>query len=80
MTKKERQQFRAQTHRMQARLVMGVVCSECGGDHKLEYHHKDPSTKKFNVAQYFGRASWQRIEAELTKCVMLCRPCHERTF
>lgn len=80
MTKIERQRKAAEDHRKLARELMGEACKQCGAQHPLEYHHEDPTTKEFNVAQYFGRVRWGRIEAELSKCVVLCRPCHETTF
>lgn len=80
MTKVERQRNKALAHRLQAQEIMGCECNYCSGSHKLEYHHENPATKEFNVAQYFGRIAWERLEAELMKCIVLCRECHEETF
>lgn len=80
MTKSERMKRRAEMHRDLAKEVAGDQCEWCGGVHQLEFHHRDPSTKEFNVAQYFGRISWERIQVELEKCDVLCRECHITTF
>ena len=58
--------------RMYALFAEG--CLDCGapGEH---FHHLEPSTKCFAIANGY-RYSHARREAELAKCVVLCRPCH----
>jgi len=56
----------------------GRVCSQCGYNKctsALDYHHLDPSTKDFQISGNWG-LSWERIRAELDKCVLLCSNCH----
>lgn len=56
----------------------GGSCQLCGyGDclRSLDFHHMDPDQKEF----HFGgkhNYGWDRLRAELDKCVLLCRNCH----
>ena len=49
-------------------------CVLCGGVAE-HWHHVDPSSKRTNVAAMNGY-SLDSIEAELEKCVPMCRVCH----
>jgi hypothetical protein len=40
----------------------------------LEFHHRDPRTKKFGLGQFDG--SLARLLAEAEKCDLLCANCH----
>lgn len=55
----------------------GGKCSVCGYDkciNALCFHHINPHEKDFTIS---GRnLSWNRIQSELDKCVMLCSNCH----
>ena len=58
-----------------------TLACKCGETHPacLEFHHRDPATKKFNVAH--GAASskaWATIQAEIEKCDVLCANCHRK--
>ena len=53
-------------------------CIRCGykdNMRKLLFHHVDPSTKKYNIANLWSRTIKQHKE-ELDKCVVLCFKCH----
>ena len=54
----------------------GCACGEHDPD-VLQFHHRDPSLKKFNVAQP-GTSSEARLLAEIEKCDVLCANCHLR--
>ena len=43
----------------------------------LEFHHLDPSEKDFVVSTSANR-SWDKIQAEMHKCVVLCANCHRK--
>jgi len=56
----------------------GGRCAICGYDRHvaaLEFHHLDPNTKEFGLAQR-GAHSIDRLRAEIGKCVLLCSNCH----
>lgn len=56
-------------------------CEDCGESHPacLEYHHLDPSQKEREVMKLVdSNASRTRIEAEVSKCVVLCSNCHRK--
>lgn len=51
------------------------VCARCGSTENLQNHHRD-KTKKISHNVW----SWsdKRRQAELTKCDVLCRHCHDK--
>jgi hypothetical protein len=56
----------------------GGKCAICGYNKcnmALTFHHIDPSTKEFEISGAHC-LSWDRLKAELDKCVMLCHNCH----
>lgn len=53
------------------------VCEECGSSDRLHFHHRDPSTKKFEMANSSAR-SVKTVMDELAKCAVLCIRCHMR--
>ena len=54
----------------------GGVCALCGSDDRLEVDHIDRSTKEFYPRDIWSRRAEVR-HAELAKCQVLCRTCHE---
>jgi len=57
----------------------GGRCRLCGYDRcvaALEFHHLDPTTKEFGVAQKGMARSIERLRAEVRKCLLLCSNCH----
>lgn len=57
-----------------AAALEGKTCARCGdADGPFDFHHVDPAEKlTHNVWSW----SAKRREAELAKCVVLCRDCH----
>jgi transposase len=56
----------------------GGCCRLCGYDRHvaaLEFHHLDPYTKEFGLAQR-GAHRIDKLRAEVRKCVLLCSNCH----
>lgn len=56
---------------------LGGKCRICGYDKcpaAMVFHHMDPREKDFEIS---SRLSWQAIEPELSKCVLLCSNCHQ---
>lgn len=56
----------------------GGKCERCGYDKciaALEFHHRDPNAKEFQVTAC--TTSWQRMKAEVDKCDLVCSNCHK---
>jgi hypothetical protein len=59
-----------------------LVCSICGFDAHpaaLEFHHRDPGTKLFNVSTAIccpEKYPWDVILDEIAKCDVICSNCH----
>src|SRR6266404_5211874 len=57
----------------------GGKCQLCGYDKyqgALELHHLNPQQKEFGIGQRGHSRSWDRVKAELDKCVLMCANCH----
>jgi 5-methylcytosine-specific restriction endonuclease McrA len=57
----------------------GGCCGICGYDAflgALEFHHVDPLTKRFGLAERGLTRSLEEVRAEARKCVLLCSNCH----
>lgn len=57
---------------------LGGKCSECGFSRfksALHAHHIDPS-KKDPMSHHMRRWAWERVEREISKCILLCSNCH----
>lgn len=57
-----------------------LLCEMCGEDHPacLEFHHLDPTQKKFSVSQRRWRPSLEKLIEEIAKCRVLCANCHRK--
>lgn len=67
--------------RLKVRAVdrMGGRCLGCertGPPALFDFHHTDAKDKGFGIGQDGIPRSWERVIAELEKCVMLCANCH----
>lgn len=71
-------------HKRRALDLLGGCCQLCGEDHPatLQFHHRDPSTKLFNLSTktiaQTRKFPWEMIEAEVAKCDLLCGNCHAK--
>lgn len=57
----------------------GGKCEICGYNKcnaALEFHHLDPNEKDFGIASKGYTRSWEKIKAELDKCIIVCANCH----
>jgi hypothetical protein len=57
----------------------GGKCQICGYKkcgRALSFHHKDPTQKDFGLSARGFTRSWDKIQVELDKCVLLCANCH----
>lgn len=60
-------------------------CMDCGEPHPpwaMDFDHRDPALKKFNVAEMTSKGlSDKHILAEIAKCDVVCALCHRyRTY
>ena len=53
-----------------------VCCGYSADMTALDFHHKDEDTKDFGLSQRGLTRSWEKIKAELDKCVLVCANCH----
>jgi transposase/DNA-directed RNA polymerase subunit RPC12/RpoP len=57
----------------------GGRCAACGFDAyvgALQFHHRDPATKAFEVSRQGITRSLEKLRAGARKCVLLCANCH----
>lgn len=64
--------------KLKAVTYMGGKCTECNYKKclgALQFHHIDQATKEFSFS---GKhcLSWEKLRAELDKCVLVCSNCH----
>lgn len=52
-------------------------CRRCGATTCLTFHHIDPTTKIKTIAALKHSRSLTKLKAEMAKCEVLCRTCHE---
>ena len=62
--------------RRSAVVQLGGACVRCGATEDLDFDHIDRSTKSFTIGSRLAGVSEARLQAELAKCQLLCRPCH----
>lgn len=57
----------------------GGQCAICGYDkcnNALEFHHRNSSEKDFGISAKGYTRSWEKVKAELDKCILICANCH----
>lgn len=57
----------------------GGKCIKCGYNRfigSLQFHHRDPSQKKFGIAKNGSTIALDRMREEAKKCDLLCANCH----
>lgn len=76
-----RQKSDRQARKRKAVQYLGGKCVDCGLQTDFmsvyDFHHKDAGTKKDGITTLLSRyRSWEVVQAELDKCVLLCSNCH----
>ncbi len=61
--------------RAEAIAYLGGKCIDCNSTSGLEFDHRNPEEKSFNVSGKLHH-SWEKIKAELDKCDLRCVACH----
>lgn len=69
------------TFRERIQLIKSQPCADCGGTFDpvcMDFDHLDPTAKEFNISEAAasGNVGWERIEAEIAKCEVVCANCH----
>lgn len=58
----------------------GGKCTRCGYNKSISalvFHHRDETTKKFNISgNNLNRNNWDTLIQEAKKCDLLCSNCH----
>lgn len=65
--------------KLRAIEYLGGKCIFCGYSRcsaAMEFHHKDPSQKDFTIGGP-SRKSWDKVQQELDKCILVCSNCHK---
>lgn len=54
-----------------------TCCAKCGDtrSYVLDFHHKDPDKKDFTIGA-LKKGSYEVLQQEIDKCVVLCANCH----
>lgn len=80
MERFRRYQERVRRERKQALVEMrGGNCVVCGYSkciNALEFHHRDPADKKFQLSKENLLKRWPVVLAEAEKCDLYCANCH----
>ena len=77
-SKKKVKEWRIRT-KLRSIEYKGGCCQVCGYDRyigALEFHHRDLTQKDFGIAAAGHCRAWEKIQAELDKCDLLCANCH----
>lgn len=64
--------------RLKAVEYKGGECNVCGYNKcidALDFHHID-GKKDFGISQDGITRSWERVKAEIDKCILICANCH----
>ena len=74
------QQERGLSRKISFVKKLGGQCSVCGYKKNvsaLDFHHVDPSTKKFQLdLRVLSNNKLSVLEEELNKCILVCSNCH----
>lgn len=55
-------------------------CCKCGEAETccLDLHHLDPMQKDIAVSIAASRWTWNKLQTEIQKCIVVCRNCHAK--
>lgn len=67
---------RAEWRRKVAVRYLGSTCVVCGASSPLDFDHKDPSSKAFNIGDGIYHAGEVAFWVEVDKCQLLCHDHH----
>ena len=60
--------------------ILAKASCKCGESHPacLDFHHIDPTTKKFSISRGWRTKPWEVFLEELSKCEPMCSNCHRK--
>lgn len=80
---KEKKRLRQRQGRLQTRLkaiaLLGGKCTACQQSFHhaaMDFHHVDSATKEIKGRGIPAGNSWEKVQKELSKTVLLCANCH----
>jgi hypothetical protein len=53
-----------------------IICGYSKCNAALDFHHIDGKKKDFGISLDGITRSWQRVQKELEKCILVCANCH----
>ncbi len=53
-----------------------IVCKYSKSSRALSFHHLNPAEKSFGISARGITRSWDKVQKELDKCVLVCANCH----
>jgi hypothetical protein len=76
-----KERLKEMAKRMYCYEYSGRYCKKCGFDSFdnpwiMDYHHRDPNEKEFELSSCLKRGAFSRIKSEIDKCDLLCSHCH----
>ena len=68
-------------HSIKVKLIemLGGKCQTCEKvfhPAAFDFHHLDPKKKDFSITNAFNNKTFEAIEREVKKCILLCANCH----
>ena len=79
MTKEKMREYMKSRYNEQRRMFiayLGGKCVRCGATDDLQFDHRDPAEKAFDVGHMRGMKQIPKVLKELDKCQLLCGTCH----
>ena len=72
--------YRDENRALLLAYLLDHPCVDCGVRDPLvlDFDHRDPSTKRNEVARLAATKSWPQVLAEIAKCDVRCANCHRR--
>jgi DNA-directed RNA polymerase subunit M/transcription elongation factor TFIIS len=75
-TTRENKRYKVDCLQKEKEIVGCYLCGYNKCHHSLHFHHIDPKTKLFNLGDQIRSVSYEKIQQEINKCVLLCSNCH----
>lgn len=73
--KTQRKEYRSRLRQ----IKLDAGCADCGFNshaEALDFDHRDPAKKNFNIGKKAYDRAWETVLAEIAKCDVVCANCH----